>query len=63
MVSPLWMPGAPPCPALSFPGMCGSDWGGKVETKGRPHGGEGLPSLGARQENVVLSLGGREGLQ
>lgn len=30
---------------------------------GRWGGSEGLPSLGAWQENVVLSLGGSEGLQ
>lgn len=62
VMPPLWMPGAPACPAQSFPEMCGSDWGGKVGSKCRPLGGEGLTSLGARW-NVVLSLGGREGLQ
>lgn len=63
VVPPLWMPGDPAYPAQSFPGMCGSDWDGKLGSKCHPLGGEGLPSLGARQEDVVLSLGGREGLQ
>lgn len=63
VVPPLWMLGTPACPAQSFPGMCGSDWGGKVGSKCHPLGSEELPSLGAQQENVVLSLGSREGLQ